>query len=175
MRGRQRPPQLRSVRFVEDNQAQMEGYRGPLASPTVENNEAAKATILISGQFDHRPQNWPAQRDGSGARCIKGLTTPEGRNRKRSTMVQLAEAIRLIRLEAPRSIQAGQPIRLRCLYETRGDKLQSLSWYRNGREFYRFQPYERRQPIIAFNLTGIQVDVSGALITTRFLFAYLYD
>lgn len=76
------------------------------------------------------------------------------------SIIQVAEAIRLIRLDAPHSVEAGQPIRLRCLYETRGDKLQSLSWYRNGREFYRFQPFERRQPILAFNLTGIQIDVS---------------
>lgn len=73
-------------------------------------------------------------------------------------------AIRLIRVDAPTTIQAGQPLRLRCLYETRGDKLQSLSWYRNGREFYRYQPFERRQPVLAFNLTGVNVDVSNLSI-----------
>lgn len=77
-------------------------------------------------------------------------------------IIRQVNAIRLIRLEAPHSVHVGQPIRLRCLYETtRGDKLQSLSWYRNGREFYRYQPFERLQPILAFNLSGVNVDVSS--------------
>lgn len=73
----------------------------------------------------------------------------------------LVEAIRLTRLDVPQSIQVGQPLKLRCLYETKGDKLQSLSWYKNGKEFYRYQPFERRQPVLAFNLSGVNVDVSN--------------
>lgn len=72
-------------------------------------------------------------------------------------------AIRLIRLDVPLSIQAGQPLRLRCLFETKGEKLQSLSWYKNGREFYRYQPFERKQPVLAFKLNGVHVDVSVEL------------
>lgn len=85
------------------------------------------------------------------------------RNRRRRSLfntIGFASAIRLVRLEAPETIHAGQPIRLRCLYETKGDRLQSLSWYKNGREFYRYQPFERRQPILAFNLTGFTIEVS---------------
>lgn len=86
---------------------------------------------------------------------------PQLNHRKWSlSIIGQAEAIRLVRLEAPHSIQAGQQLKLRCLYETRGDKLQSLAYYRNGREFYRFQPFERRQPVLAFNSTGVHVDVS---------------
>lgn len=77
-----------------------------------------------------------------------------------SSIIKPAQAIRLLRLDAPRTVIAGQPIRLRCFYDTKGDKLQSLSWYKNGREFYRYQPFERRQPVLAFNLTGVNVDVS---------------
>lgn len=74
-------------------------------------------------------------------------------------------AIRLVRLDAPQSVQAGQPIILRCLADSKRDRLQSLSWYKNGREFYRYQPFDRAQPILVFNLTGINVDVS--LITVK--------
>jgi len=77
--------------------------------------------------------------------------------------IRHVDAIRLLHIDAPHTIQAGQPLRLRCLYETKGDKLQSLSWYKNGREFYRYQPFERRQPVLAFNLTGVNVDVSSWL------------
>jgi hypothetical protein len=76
------------------------------------------------------------------------------------TGIVRVSAIRLIRLDAPLSIQAGQPLRLRCLYETKGERLQSLSWYKNGREFYRYQPFERKQPVLAFKLNGVHVDVS---------------
>lgn len=80
--------------------------------------------------------------------------------RKSSFLFGQVEAIRLTSLEAPTTVSAGQTMRLRCNYETRGDKLQSLSWYKNGREFFRYQPFERSQPILVFNLTGINVDVS---------------
>uniref|UniRef100_A0A6G1SQ75 Ig-like domain-containing protein n=1 Tax=Aceria tosichella TaxID=561515 RepID=A0A6G1SQ75_9ACAR len=85
------------------------------------------------------------------------------------SIIGMAEAIRLVRIEAPHSIQAGQQLKLRCLYETRGDKLQSLAWYRNGREFYRFQPFERRQPVLAFNSTGVHVDLSKSRNHTVYL------
>ena len=96
-----------------------------------------------------------------------GASSPR---RRPSTIVTLAEAIRVSRLEAPKSVQAGQQIKLRCLIEaTRGDRLQSLAWYKNGREFYRFQPFERRQPVLAFNLTGVNVDSMRSKNTTVYL------
>lgn len=68
-------------------------------------------------------------------------------------------AIRILGIEAPnRTILVGQTIKLRC--RTNGDKLHSLSWSKNGQEFYRFQPFERRQQHLFFNLTGVTVDVS---------------
>lgn len=71
-------------------------------------------------------------------------------------------AIRVLSIEAPnRTISVGQTIKLRC--RTNGDKLHSLSWSRNGQEFYRFQPFERRQQHLFFNLTGVTVDVSRRL------------
>lgn len=75
-------------------------------------------------------------------------------------MLEQAEAIRLVRIEVPHTAQAGQTVRLRCSVDAKGDKLHSLSWYKNGREFYRYQPSERRQPVLAFNTTGVQLDVS---------------
>lgn len=74
--------------------------------------------------------------------------------------IAFVDAIRLLRIDSPQSIQAGQPLKLRCLYDPKGDKLQSLSWYKNGKEFYRYQPFEQRRPVLAFNLTGVNVDVS---------------
>lgn len=75
-------------------------------------------------------------------------------------IVAFAEAIRLVRVEAPNLVEVGKPIKLRCIYELRGEKLQSLAWYKNGREFYRYQPFERRQPVLTFGLAGVNVDVS---------------
>lgn len=92
---------------------------------------------------------------GSVARFWKTLV-------EQPQIILMAHAIRLIRVEAPKSVQVGEPIRLRCLYELRGEKLQSLAWYKNGREFYRYQPAERRQTVLTFSLAGVNVDVSEA-------------
>ena len=88
-----------------------------------------------------------------------------------SKCIHYAEAVRLLRLEAPKSVQVGQSVRMKCLVETNrgGDRLQSLSWYKNGREFFRYQPYERRQPVLAFNLSGVNVDLARSKNTTLFL------
>lgn len=70
-----------------------------------------------------------------------------------------AYAIRVISLEVSKNpARVGQVIRLRC--KTSNEKLFSLSWSKNGQEFYRFQPHEKRQPLLFFNLTGVSVDVS---------------
>lgn len=111
--------------------------------------------------------------DGDGDEITDAELSREGRlmswqqNRSPAgwfSIIKQVAAIRLTGIEAPRSVIVGQPIRLRCLYETKGDKLQSLSWIKNGREFYRYQPSERRHPVLVFNSTGINVDVSCVLL-----------
>lgn len=80
-----------------------------------------------------------------------------------------AHAIKLLRIEAPERPHAGTPVKLRCVYETKGDKLQSLSWYKDGHEFYRYQPYERTKQVLIFNQTGVTLDVSKVHIRSSLL------
>lgn len=75
------------------------------------------------------------------------------------SFIRYAHCLRLVRIEVPVEIKQGQLAALRCLYDPENNKLQSLAWYKNGREFYRYQPYDRR-PILVFNRTGVHVDVS---------------
>lgn len=70
-------------------------------------------------------------------------------------------AIRLLQIEGPKSVQEGSSIKLRCLYDSKGDKLSSLSWHKDGKEFYRHQAYDRKLPALVFNQSGINVDVSS--------------
>jgi hypothetical protein len=136
----------------------------PEVEPSLCSNRIKSAACLPPSRLQLQPQrcaNIGAHRHRlNPMQSLQPLDSRAAGRKWSLSIIGKAEAIRLVRLEAPHSIQAGQPLKLRCLYETRGDKLQSLSWYRNGREFYRYQPFERRQPVLAFNSTGVQVDVS---------------
>lgn len=80
---------------------------------------------------------------------------------ERFRFIKLVGAIKLLAIDAPKLVQAGQAISLKCLVDSRKDKLLSLSWSKNGREFYRFEPYSQaKQLYLIFNTTGINLDVS---------------
>ncbi len=58
----------------------------------------------------------------------------------------------------------GQDVKLKCKYDLQGDKLYSIKWYRNGREFYRYIPSDNPRTTV-FNGDGINVDVSQSIVT----------
>ena len=49
---------------------------------------------------------------------------------------------------------------LECSYDMEGDKLYSVKWYRNGKEFYRHIPTDN-PPTGVFRQAGLLVDVRG--------------
>jgi len=68
-----------------------------------------------------------------------------------------ADAIRLTETLLPSHAIKGEDVILQCSYDMEGDKLYSVKWYRNGKEFYRHIPSDN-PPTAVFRQPGLYVD-----------------
>ena len=75
-------------------------------------------------------------------------------------MLPGAGAIRLIDTLLPSHAIQGEDVILQCSYDMEGDKLYSVKWYRNGKEFYRHIPSDN-PPTTVFRQPGLYVDVTN--------------
>ena len=71
-----------------------------------------------------------------------------------------AVGIRLTKTILPSHALVGEDVILECEYDMEGDKLYSVKWYRNGKEFYRHIPTDI-PPTGVFSQPGLIVDVSN--------------
>ncbi|RWS26187.1 hypothetical protein B4U80_08892 [Leptotrombidium deliense] len=79
--------------------------------------------------------------------------------------------MRIMRIEVPERAVVGQSYQLKCIFELEGSDLNSVKWYRNESEFYRFEP-KRSPKFKYFPLPGITINVSGCCVyvyTTQFI------
>jgi hypothetical protein len=78
--------------------------------------------------------------------------------------------LKLIAVNVPPTARSGDNVRIECKYQTTGDKLYSLTWYFNNREFYRLYPKPPKNSPKSqiFPLNGIDVDVSTWLQSFSF-------
>ena len=67
--------------------------------------------------------------------------------------------IRLTDTVLPTHAILGEDLILQCSYDMEGDKLYSVKWYRNGKEFYRHIPSDNPTTAV-FRQPGLYVDVS---------------
>ncbi|XP_015915385.2 cell adhesion molecule CEACAM6 isoform X2 [Parasteatoda tepidariorum] len=67
-----------------------------------------------------------------------------------------ADALRMIELQVPTSIESGLPVLLNCTYDLEGDILYSIKWYKNNLEFYRYIASEK-PPGQIYQLKGIHL------------------
>ncbi|XP_022246400.1 uncharacterized protein LOC111086725, partial [Limulus polyphemus] len=67
--------------------------------------------------------------------------------------------LRIVSLDIPKKVKSGREVKLTCLYDLEGDRLYSIKWYRDDKEFYRFVPNDTPQKQY-FPLDGIIVDFS---------------
>merc|ERR1711915_126996 len=65
--------------------------------------------------------------------------------------------IRLTKTILPSHALVGEDVILECEYDMEGDKLYSVKWYRNGKEFYRHIPTDN-PPTGVFRQAGLLVD-----------------
>jgi len=68
-----------------------------------------------------------------------------------------ASAIRLTETLLPSHAILGEDVILQCSYDMEGDKLYSVKWYRNGKEFYRHIPSDNPTTAV-FRQPGLYVD-----------------
>jgi len=68
-----------------------------------------------------------------------------------------AAAIRLTETLLPSHAIKGEDVILECSYDMEGDKLYSVKWYRNGKEFYRHIPSDNPTTAV-FRQPGLYVD-----------------
>jgi len=74
-----------------------------------------------------------------------------------------------VRVISPGAVRVGEPIKLECQFDTEGDQLYAVKWYRGNKEFYRFMPKETPQSKV-YNSSGIKVNVS----TWRKIYTYVH-
>lgn len=68
-------------------------------------------------------------------------------------------ALKLLKLDVPRWADLRSSVTLNCQYDTGGDRLYSVKWYKDEHEFFRYTP-DLNPKTLVFNLEGVNVDVS---------------
>ena len=76
-----------------------------------------------------------------------------------TALLPLSCCLRIVSFEGPALLLPGDSAYLRCLYELGGERLYSVKWYKDAKEFYRYHPQLNPQ-FMAFQAPGINVDVS---------------
>jgi len=74
-----------------------------------------------------------------------------------AVLLQGGASIRLTRTSLPSHAILGEDLVLECGYDMEGDRLYSVKWYRNGKEFYRHIPSDH-PPTAVFRQPGLIVD-----------------
>ncbi|PBC32981.1 hypothetical protein APICC_08800 [Apis cerana cerana] len=54
----------------------------------------------------------------------------------------ICSGLREVRIQIPTAVKKGDSAILNCWYDTEGDPLYTVKWYKGGREFYRYAPNE---------------------------------
>ncbi|XP_017882262.1 uncharacterized protein LOC108626212 [Ceratina calcarata] len=57
-------------------------------------------------------------------------------------VVGICFGFREVRIQIPAAVKKGDSAILNCWYDTEGDPLYAVKWYKGGREFYRYAPNE---------------------------------
>ena len=66
-------------------------------------------------------------------------------------------ALILREVTLPAFIVAGERTRLGCDYDTQGEEIYSVKWYKAGREIFRFQPSLRDSPVSLYSRPGVHI------------------
>ncbi|XP_076281803.1 uncharacterized protein LOC143209685 isoform X1 [Lasioglossum baleicum] len=93
-------------------------------------------------------------------------------------IVGICSGLREVRIQIPTAVKKGDSAILNCWYDTEGDPLYAVKWYKGGREFYRYAPNET--PVVKtfpignltvkktesnatqVSLTNLELDAAGA-------------
>lgn len=70
------------------------------------------------------------------------------------------KCLRLTEIRIPTHAIRNKEAILECNFDLDREELYSVKWYKDGHEFFRFEP-KRNPPGQKFNLRGVYVDVSN--------------
>lgn len=76
--------------------------------------------------------------------------------------------LKLLKLEVPQWPDLRSSVTLNCQYDTGGDSLYSVKWYKDEHEFFRYTPGLNPKTLV-FDLDGVNVDVSEVPKCTAFI------
>lgn len=62
-------------------------------------------------------------------------------------------------VEVPRYLLLGETASLACHYHLQEDQLYSLTWWKDGRQFYSYIPSNNPR-VVVFDVPGVNVNVS---------------
>ena len=68
-----------------------------------------------------------------------------------------AASLILREVTMPPFIIAGDDTSLGCHYDSEGEEIYSVKWYKGGREIFRFQPSLRDRPVSVYSRPGVQI------------------
>ncbi|XP_071631209.1 uncharacterized protein LOC143903390 [Temnothorax americanus] len=71
-------------------------------------------------------------------------------------IVGICSGLRGVRIQIPTAVKKGESATLKCWYDTEGDPLYAVKWYKGGREFYRYAPNES-PPVKTFPIGNLTV------------------
>lgn len=75
------------------------------------------------------------------------------------SFVGICTGLREVRIQIPTAVKKGDSATLNCWYDTEGDPLYAVKWYKGGREFYRYAPNEN-PAVKTFPIGNLTVKVS---------------
>lgn len=79
--------------------------------------------------------------------------------KNRRSVAGICSGLREVRVKIPTAVKKGGSAVLNCWYDTEGDPLYAVKWYKVGREFYRYAPNET--PVVkTFPIGNLTVKVS---------------
>ncbi|KAG7200403.1 hypothetical protein KM043_017858 [Ampulex compressa] len=82
-------------------------------------------------------------------------------------IVGICSGLREVHIQIPTAVRKGDSAILNCWYDTEGDPLYAVKWYKGGREFYRYAPNET--PVVKIfpigNLTVKKTESNATQVT----------
>ena len=73
------------------------------------------------------------------------------------TFLLPASALILREVTLPPFIIAGDRASLGCDYDTQGEQIYSVKWYKGGLEIFRYQPSLKDRPISVYRRPGVHI------------------
>jgi len=86
--------------------------------------------------------------------------------------ISTSGSLTLTSLQFPSHVMLGQPLSMECSFKkAAGQQIDSIKWYKDGKEFYRLHPEKDRfnseGQIKQFELEGISIDLNATKLTSE--------